>query len=457
MAAPFFAARSSSALASKLRRWLDLRPGEGLAVLWATAMFFAVLASYYVLRPVRDALVLDGDPSFIPWLFTATFALMLAIAPPWGALVARWPRRTLVQLVYRGMIAQLLLFAVVIGSDVLPLLVSKVFYVWVSMFNLFVASVFWSLCADIARPEQGKRLFGLIAAGGTVGALTGPALTRLLAEHVGTAVLLVISAALLELAVWLARGLDAADRRLQARRAEAAAAHEAAAPHEATAAVAPAAPSAIAAPRPAIGGSPFAGLTRILRVPYLAGIAGYMLCTATLATFVYLRQAGIVKAELPDRAARTSFYAEIELWSSLATLGVQVLFTGRLLRWLGVGVVLALLPLAQCAGALLLTEDPTLAMTTLVYPLGRALTHSLSRPSRELLFTAVPREDKFKAKNVIDTFVYRFGDFGSVWLVHGLAVAGVAAAFAILPIGGLWLALSIALGAGYRRRTRSPQ
>lgn len=443
---------------------MDLRPGEGAAVLWAAAMFFAVLASYYVLRPVRDALVLDGDPSFIPWLFTATFALMIAIAPPWGALVARWPRRTLVQLVYRGMIAQLLIFAVVIGSDVLPLLVSKIFYVWVSMFNLFVASVFWSLCADIARPEQGKRLFGLIAAGGTVGALTGPALTRLLAEHVGTAVLLLISAALLELAVWLARGLDAADRRLQARRAETAAAHQAAAhqaaaPDEAAAtreaaAPAPAAPSAIAAPRPAIGGSPFAGLTRILRVPYLAGIAGYMLCTATLATFVYLRQAGIVKAELPDRAARTSFYAEIELWSSLATLGVQVLFTGRLLRWLGVGVVLALLPLAQCAGALLLTEDPTLAMTTLVYPLGRALTHSLSRPSRELLFTAVPREDKFKAKNVIDTFVYRFGDFGSVWLVHGLAVAGVAAAFAILPIGGLWIVLSIALGAGYRRRTR---
>lgn len=447
MAGPSSAARIPTSLlerlAGRLRRWLDLRPGEGLAVLWAAAMFFAVLASYYVLRPVRDALVLDGDPSFIPWLFTATFALMLAIAPPWGALVARWPRRTLVQLVYRGMIAQLLLFAVVVGSDVLPLLVSKIFYVWVSMFNLFVASVFWSLCADIARPEQGKRLFGLIAAGGTVGALTGPALTRLLAEHVGTAVLLVISAALLELAVWLARGLDAADRRLQARRAESAAPPDAAAP-------------AAASPRVAIGGSPLAGLTRILRVPYLAGIAGYMLCTATLATFVYLRQAGIVKAELPDRAARTSFYAEIELWSSLATLGVQVLFTGRLLRWLGVGVVLALLPLAQCAGALLLTEDPTLAVTTLVYPLGRALTHSLSRPSRELLFTAVPREDKFKAKNVIDTFVYRFGDFGSVWLVHGLAVAGVAAAFAILPIGALWLALAIALGAGYRRRTGAP-
>lgn len=201
MAAPSLAARASATVAARLRRWLDLRPGEAAAVVWAAAMFFAVLASYYVLRPVRDALVLDGDPSFIPWLFTATFALMLAIAPPWGALVARWPRRALVALVYRGMVAQLLLFAVLVGADVAPLLVSKVFYVWVSMFNLFVASVFWSLCADIARPEQGKRLFGLIAAGGTIGALTGPALTRLLAEHVGTAVLLLISALLLELAV----------------------------------------------------------------------------------------------------------------------------------------------------------------------------------------------------------------------------------------------------------------
>lgn len=418
-------------------------------MLWAAAMFFAVLASYYVLRPVRDALVLDGDPAFIPWLFTATFVVMLAIAPPWGAIVARWPRHELVPIVYRGMIAQLLIFAVLIGSSSattgVGAVISKVFYVWVSMFNLFVASVFWSLCADIARPEQGKRLFGLIAAGGTAGALAGPAITRVLAEHVGTSMLLVISAAILELAVWLARGLDRADRRLQARRAEAASI-------AATPPVAEAAPPPSSGQR-AIGGSPFAGLTRLVRSPYLAGIGGYLMCTTIFSTFVYFAQAPIVKAALSDRAARTEFYAEVDLWMSLGTLVVQVLLTARVLRWLGVGVVLALLPLAQSAAALYLIATPTLAAVALVSPISRGLTHSLSRPARELLFTAVAREDKFKAKNVIDTFVYRFGDFCAAWLIHGLALASIAASFAIVPIAGLWLGLSAALGVGYRRRT----
>ncbi len=431
---------------------------------WAAVMFFAVLASYYVLRPVRDALVLEGDPSFVPWLFTATFVLMLAIAPPWGAMVARWPRHKLVPLAYRAMIAQLLLFALVIALGLPMSAVSKVFYVWVSMFNLFVVSVFWSLCTDIARPEQGRRLFGIIAAGGTAGAMAGPALTRLLAEHVSTATLLVISAVLLEAGVWCARRLDRADRALQALRAQQAQRRtdEEAAPGAVGAAsavgTAPALPSAAEKSEQAIGGSPFAGLTNVLRSPYLGGIALYMLCTSCMATFVYFSQMGIVKAALPDRLSRTELYAEIELWSSLATLAVQLLLTARVLRWLGVGIVLALLPLAQSTGALLMVATPTLAVMTVVYPLGRALTHSLSRPSRELLFTAVVREDKFKAKNVIDTFFYRFGDFLSSWLQRGLAVAGIAAGFAIVPIAVGWVAVSLALGAGYRRRTspRSP-
>jgi ATP:ADP antiporter, AAA family len=434
-----------------IRRSLDLRPGEAAAVAWAAVMFFAVLASYYVLRPVRDAFVLDGDPNFVVWLFTAVFVLMLAIAPPWGAAVARWPRHKLVPIAYRAMIAQLVLFAAVIAAGTPTTIVSKVFYIWVSMYNLFVVSVFWSLCADIARPEQGRRLFGLIAAGGTVGALTGPALTKYLAAHVDIWALLLISAAFLELAVWLSRRLDRADRSLQARRAA-----------EATAAVVAPPPeiaTAIAADR-AIGGSPFAGLTRVLASPYLSGIGLYMIFTATLATFVYFRQLPIVKDALPDRVARTVFYADLELWSSLITLVIQLLVTARVLRWLGVGVVLALLPLAQGTGAILLATVPTLYVVSIVSPVGRALTHSLSRPSRELLFTAVAREDKFKSKNVIDTFAYRLGDFVSAWLHRGLTAAGIAASFAIVPIAVAWVVLSIALGLGYRRRTsseRSPQ
>lgn len=438
-------------------------------MLWAAAMFFAVLASYYVLRPVRDAFVLDGDPNFVVWLFTATFVLMLAIAPPWGAAVARWPRDKLVPLAYRAMIAQLVLFAAVISAGAPTTIVSKVFYVWVSMYNLFVVSVFWSLCADIARPEQGRRLFGMIAAGGTIGALTGPALTKFLAEHVSISTLLLISAAFLELAVWISRGLARADRALQARRAaEATATAEAAASAASSLPVAQALPATAVPSAPAtattaadraIGGSPFAGLTRVIRSPYLSGIGLYMIFTATLATFVYFTQLPIVKEALPDRVSRTVFYAEIELWSSLITLFVQLLVTARVLRWLGVGVVLALLPLAQSTGAIWLATAPTLAVVAVVSPVGRALTHSLARPSRELLFTAVAREDKFKSKNVIDTFAYRLGDFASAWLHRGLVAAGAAFAFAIVPIAVAWVALSIALGIGYRRRTsveRSP-
>ncbi len=412
-----------------LRAALDLRPGEGAAVAWAALTFFAILAGYFVLRPVRDALVLDGDPAFIPWLFTATFIVMIAVAPPWGALVARLPRGRFVPLVYRAFALQLLAFALLVEREVAPVAVGRVFYVWLSVFNLFVVSVFWSLCADLARPEQGRRLFGPIAAGGTAGALAGPALTRVLVEHVEPAALLVLGALTLEAAVWSARALDRAARRLSS--------------------AASAAPAVEDAP---VGGHALGGFAGVARSPYLLGIAAYALCAACLATFVYLRQAEIVKAALPDRAARTAFFAEVELWTGAATILVQGLLTARLLRWLGAGVVLAILPVAQGAGALALGASPTLGVATAVSAGSRAATHALSRPARELLFTAVSREDKYKAKNLIDTLVYRFGDFASAWLFRGLAVAGIAAAAIAVPLAAAWVALALALGVGLRRR-----
>lgn len=392
---------------------------------WAAAMFFCVLASYYVLRPVRDALVLDGDPAFIPWLFGATLLLMLAVAGPWGSMVARWPRERLVPRAYRLFVVQLLAFAALLASDVAPSLVGRAFYVWASMFNLFVVSVFWSLCADVASPERGRRLFGLITAGGTLGALTGPSLTRALALHVDTEWLLVISAVLIEVATWCARRFSAS---------------------------AGPATSAAATSAPALGGSAWAGFVRVTRSPALAGIAAYVLCSACLATFVYLRQADIAKAALPDRAARTAFFAEVELWTLLLTLVLQVVLTARLLRVLGAGLVLAALPLVQGAGVLALAAAPSLAMTAAVSATSRAATHGLSRPARELLFTALPREDKYKTKNVIDTLVYRFGDFASAWLVSGLGSLGIAVGFVALPLALVFGALALALGAGHRRR-----
>ncbi|HRC58127.1 MAG TPA: hypothetical protein PKU97_19520, partial [Kofleriaceae bacterium] len=205
------------------------------------------------------------------------------------------------------------------------------------------------------------------------------------------------------------------------------------------------------APQRAIGGSALAGFTQVLRSPHLAGIAAYMMMAACLATFVYLRQAEIVKQALPLRAERTAFFAEVELWTGLATLALQLLVTARLLRWLGVGVVLAALPLVQGAGALALAAAPSLFIATAVSATGRAVTHGLSRPSRELLFTAVSREDKYKAKNLIDTFVYRFGDFGSAWLLRGLAAAGVGAVSVVVPMAMIWAVLALALGRGHKR------
>lgn len=411
-----------------LHSLFDVRSGEGVAVAWAGVAFFAILASYFVLRPVRDAFVLDGDPNFIPWLWTATFIAMTLIAAPWGALVSRLPRSRFVPVVYRAFAAQLLVFAALIHTDVAPIVVGRVFYVWLSVFNLFVVSVFWSLCADVARPEQGRRLFGPIAAGGTAGALVGPILTRTLVHHVGPAVLLLIAVALLEIAVWCSHGLDRAAKRMPAAET----------------------PAKAAAP---VGGASMGGFVGVARSPYLGGIALYALCAATLATFVYLRQAGIVKAAIPDRDARTVFFADVDLWTGVATLAIQMLLTARLFRWIGVGLVLAILPLAQGVGAFVLDQWPTLTVAIAVSAGGRAITHSLSRPGRELLFTAVPREDKYKAKNVIDTLVYRFGDFGSAWLFHGLTLAGIAAAAVAVPLAAAWGFLAFGLGLAYRRKT----
>lgn len=410
-------------LAARLRTAFQVRADEVAAVVWAALTHCAILMSYYLLRPVRDALVLDGDPAFIPWLFTATFVAMVAIAPPWGALVARQPRGRLVAIVHRSFAVQLVGFAALMYADVQPALVGKIFYVWLSVMNLFGVSVFWSLCADLIRPEGGRRLFGPIAAGGTAGALLGPVVARLLAHHVEPAVLLVLAAVLLEGAVWSAHALT---RRV---------------------------PSA-APVTTGLGGSAWEGLPRVLASPYLAGIAGYALCAACLATFVYLQQAGIVKAALPDRGARTAFFANVELITGLATIVLQLLVTSRLLRWLGVGVVLAILPVVQGLGVLALVMAPSLAMATAVSASGRAATHALSRPSRELLFTALPRDDKYRAKNVIDTLIYRFGDFGSAWLHRGLDALGVVIAAVAVPLAAAWVALAVVLGIGHRRRTR---
>lgn len=402
------------------------RAKSELAVaVWGAATFGALLAAYSAFRPVRDALILDGDPDQLPWLFTATFVAVSVVSPLWGAAVAKSPRRV-VPIAFHVFAACALGFFAVIRANVEPVTVGRVFYVWSAVFNLFVVSVFWSLLADLLGPGVARKLYGPIAAGGTVGAFVGPLLTKELVGTIGVAGVLVMSAVLLELAV-----IGTAQVRRVARDVETMEAD------------------------PPVEGGALDGLKHVAKSPYLASIVGYVLCTACAATFVYLAQAKIVHTALPGRSARTDFFATIDLWVAAVTFAVQLVFAGPLIRLLGPGIVLCVLPLIQGIGIAWLVSAPSLGALAVIAVAGRSATHGLTRPARELLFTVIPRADKYRAKNVIDTMVYRLGDFGSSWLNKGLAAAGaMVLTLTAVPLTLAWLALAGWLGVAFRRRAK---
>jgi AAA family ATP:ADP antiporter len=401
---------------------------------WAAATFAAVLASYSAFRPVRDALILDGDPEQLPWLFLTTFAAISVASPLWSALLARRAPRGTVPYAFHAFAGCAVGFCLIVRSGIAPVTVGRVFYVWSAVFNLFVVSVFWSLLADLLGPRTARQLYGPIAAGGTIGTIVGPALTAALVGTIGVAGVLAMSAVLLELAVLgVIRVRRVAERTLAAEAAE---------------------------PERAPGGGAFTGIAYVARSPYLAAIVGYVLCTACAATFLYLEQAQLVKAALGDRVARTAFFASIDFWTAIVTLAMQVVVAGPAIRRLGPGLVLSVLPIVQLAGISILTWSPSLGALAVVMVIGKAATHGLTRPARELLFTVVTRDEKYRAKHAIDTIGYRFGDLASSWLYNGLralkAGAGVLAAAAV-PLVAIWLVLAGLLGAGFRRRVRRSQ
>lgn len=407
---------------------------DAVLVGWGALTFAALLASFTSFRPVRDALVLDGKPDAIPWLFLGTFVAGMIASPLWSQLLARRPKRRVVPIAFHVFGACLIVFSVLVRSSLDHVAVGRAFYIWSSVFNLFVVSVFWSLLADLIGPAKAKDLFGPIAAGGTIGGIAGPWLTTLLVEHVGVANILVVSAVWLEIAaigVWQLR------RHGEAR-----------------------------APEPVDEATPSTALTGLARIarssPYQLAIVGYVLCTATAATFLYLQQASFVHGAFAHlskdaaRVARTEFFAGLDTWTNIATFAIQALIASRLLRWLGPGLVLCILPLAQAAAIVAVSGDASLAIFAVVMVSTRAATHGLTRPARELLFTVLDREDKYHAKNVIDLVAYRLGDVTSSWAHAGLLALGGTTALVVAsaPLTAGWIALAIALGVGFRRRAR---
>lgn len=412
-----------------LTRVVVLRPQETAALLLGFAGFFCVLCAYYLLRPLRDAMGLVGGVGQLPWLFSATFFAMLALVPVYGALTSRLPPRRFVPVVYRFFALNILVFAALFATGAQEVAAARVFFVWLSVFNLFVVSVFWSVMADHFSSAQGKRLFGFIAAGGTAGALLGPAIAAALAVRFGVALLAILAAILLEAAVQCFRRLE-----------------HAAVPHGETAARENDA---------RLDGGILAGISLLAKDRYLLGIAGYLVLHSFASTLLYFEQGRIVAAEFVDTATRTRFFALVDLYVSALALGLQLFVSGGLIRRAGVGVALALLPLASLAALGALAVWPVAGVLGAVQVLRRAIDYAVARPARETLFTVVTRDARYKAKNVIDTVVYRGGDAISGWIsaaltAAGLGLAGIATVFA--PVAALWIALSAALSIGQARR-----
>ena len=408
-------------------KWLNVLPAERAALALGFAFHFCVLASYYLVRPLRDALGLEGGVDRLQWLFTATFVVMLLMVPVFGALASRLPATRFVPLIYRAIAVSMLVFGLLIGNRVAPATVGQVFFVWISLYNLFIVSIFWSVLVDRFSSEQGRRLFGCIAAGGTLGTFIGPLLAATMATRLGPLALTLAAALLLELAVRCYRGLlsrtrsQAGTRVLDERR---------------------------------LGGSMLAGITLILRSPYLLGLVAFMLLHTSAATLLYFEQGRIVAGSYADVGSRTQFFAMVDLLVSALTLICQLLLTAPLIRLLGIGGALLVMPLATVLAFGVMALAPVPASVALAQGLRRAVEFGIVRPAREVLWTVVSREEKYKAKNVIETLVYRGGDAASGWLSTGLTAVGAGfglVAVVVVPFAGLWGGLCLWLA---RRQAR---
>jgi ATP:ADP antiporter, AAA family len=445
------AGNAGGGLSTWARNAVDARPGEGAALVWSCAYYFFVLCAYYVLRPIRDEMGAAGGVDNLAWLFTGTLGAMLLVQPFYGGLVAKLPRRRFVPLTYRFFILNLVVFFALLkmADATQSVWIGRVFFIWTSVFNLFVVSVFWSFMSDIFRPGQGKRLFGIVAVGGTVGAVLGSTITTALAKPLGSVNLLLVSALILELAARASNALDEREPLLRAADAGDDPGATARAGEGKGAADGSNADTVI-------GGGVLDGVKHVLKSPYLIGIAVLMLCFTIASTFLYFQQVDIVaQAFADDRDARTRTFGLIDLAVNVLTLLTQLFFTGRVVKWFGVGATLAFLPLVTLVGFALLGVSPVLPVLIVFLVIRRAGNFAIQRPAREALYTVLPRSDKYKAKNFNDTFVYRLGDQMGAWSytwmgVFGLGLSGLA--FSMVPLSAVWFLLALWLGRQYQVR-----
>ena len=412
--------RFLSAIQSRI---VDVKREEIRALWLGFAFHFLILTGYYITKPIRDSIGASSMDA-LPWMFTATLIAMLMANAAFAATVARMSRRKFLPLAYGFFIVVFGLFFIAMRTRPAAeqVWISRGFFVWVSVFNLFNTAIFWAFMTDLFTVEQGKRLYGFIAVGGTLGAITGAYITKHYVGDIGPANLLIIAAVMFFLAGTLVRFFPSGFTEQDKPKAK---------------------------PEAPIGGSVWSGLTHIFHSPYLLGLAGSMLLYTTTSTWAYFQQSELAGGVLKTGTSRTEFFGNLEIWVNSLTLLIQIFLTGRLLKWFGVGFTLFALPFVSMVGFGVMGAAASLAMLAVFQVTRRAAAYALMRPSREILFTVLKREDKYKVKSVTDTLGYRTGDQIGAWSYHGLQALGLnlsSISFIAVPVVAGWCALSLWLG-----------
>lgn len=417
-------------ISQRINNLFKLRTEEWPAVAWSFAYFFFLLSGYYVLRPVRDEMGIQAGLDNLPWLFTATFVVTLLMVPLFGWVSSKFARKKLLPAIYAFFVINILLFFILFRSGIATTSLAKIFFVWLSVFNLFVVSVFWSFMLDVFNKEQAKRLFGAIAAGGSLGAVTGPSITAVLVSSVGVYNLLLVSAAFISgalVCIWRLRHW--ANQTQQDNRDD----------------------------EVAIKGNWWDGLSRVVQSSYLLNICLYVFLTTMIATFLYFIQAYIVKDTFADSIQRTQVFALIDLGTNTLTILLQLFVTGRIATRWSLTALLGIVPLLIGIGFIALGWAPMLIVIALIQIIRRAGNYALIRPGREMLFSVLPRTDRYKSKNFIDTAVYRGGDAVSGWFYAGLGIIGfgiASIAWIAVPVAVFWFFVASYLGRTHQRYER---
>jgi AAA family ATP:ADP antiporter len=430
-------AATDQARPSVFDKVLGLQRHEYVAAAWSFVYFFCVLSAYYMLRPIREAMGVESGPATLPYLFMASFAVMLLATPLFGWITSRYPRKVFLPWVYAFFILNILIFWAIFTQRIEEgqshVWLGRVFFVWLSVFNLYVVSVFWSFMADIYTREQGRRLFGLLSSGGSIGALLGGTATSLWVVDVSFHNLFPISALLLGFAIICIRQLRqwvTQDDHLQ--------------------------PGHNVEMGQPLGGDALAGATHATRSRFFLAIVAASVIASLLGTALYLFRAELVAASISDINLQTRFFSNINIATNLLTIIGQMFVVRFVVRRFGLGVALSIMPVISVLCFVWVALDPSLLVIAVVEIIRRATGFTFSKPSTDMLYSVVTPEEKYKTKNFIDTTVYRFGDVLGIWAILLLLLRmGMSAVAAIMvPFAVIWALLALWLGRDYRRRAR---